>query len=99
MHWEAGIGPGVWAFDTGLIGVWGPRSERSKTAIVVRFEKNRGEIFGSLEPHSGFRERVMDVESYGLKERWSRLKRTNKSAAGFLPMIPSVCADCCRTSV
>lgn len=49
MHWEAGIGLGVWTFDTGLISVWGPHSKRSKAAIVVRFGENRGEIFGFLE--------------------------------------------------
>ena len=49
MHWEAGIGPGVWTFDTGLIGVWGPHSKRSKSAIVVRLRENRGEIFRFLE--------------------------------------------------
>lgn len=70
MHCKAGIGPGVWTFDTGLIGVWGPRSKRSKTAIVVRFGENRGEIFESLEQHSGFSERATDTEN-----AWSERER------------------------
>lgn len=75
MPCKAGIGPGVWTFDTGLIGVCqclergGPRSKRSKTAIVVRFGENSGEIFGSLEQHSGFSERATDTGKNTRRER------------------------------
>lgn len=87
MPCKAGIGPGVWTFDTGLISVWGPRSKRSKTAIVVRFGENRGEILGSLEQHSGFSERATDTEKIhvlkGRARKGRRLIKPIKTEGGM----------------
>lgn len=97
MHWELGIGLGVWTFNTGLISVQGPRSKRSKTPIVVRFGENRGEIFGSPEQHSGVCEWVRDLENIwreerkqekGLKsdkiDRTRKDRRQSNKSSGFL---------------
>lgn len=76
MHWEAGIGPGVWTFNTELISIWGHCSECSKNAIVVRFMgEKRGKIFGLLEHSVDFMaERQGETENKWLKDRERRVK-------------------------
>ena len=99
---------GVWTFDTGLISVWGPRSERSKARHCCEIWGRTEERFsGVLRALSGFGDGERERERWRMngererertdktdKNRKKDREQTNKSAGRL-----NLCVFCVHAGV